>query len=163
MNVEREAIETTAAGAHNAQPMEQRLLQIVYLSTASSILTRDELLKLLEESRERNAKTGITGLLLYKDGNIMHVLEGGDTVVKALYRKIRQDPRHHGIITLIQEPIEERQFPDWSMAFHDLDSADGRDIPGYSEFLNTPLTGEEFFPDPTRCQKLLLLFKKTVR
>ena len=156
-------METTSVGPHDTQHSEQGLFQVVYLSSATALLTRAELLDLLEKGRRRNAKIRITGLLLYKDGNMMHALEGEEETVKALYKKICRDRRHRRIIPLIQAPIRERQFPDWSMAFRDLDAADGKDIPGYSEFLNTPLTEKEFSADLTRCQKLLLVFKRNMR
>jgi len=160
---EGESMEKTSVGRHAAQLPEHGLFQIVYLSSATALLTRAELLDLLEKGRRRNAKIGITGLLLCKDVNMMHALEGKEETVKALYKKICRDRRHRRIIPLIQTPIQERQFPDWSMAFRDLDAADDRDIPGYSEFLNTPLTEKEFSSDLTRCQKLLLLFKRNMR
>jgi hypothetical protein len=65
-------------------------------------------------------------------------------------------------MTLQQGFSEGRQFPDWSMGFRDLDSPDARSEPGYSGFLNAPLTGREFSADPSRAQKLLLTFKRTM-
>jgi len=65
-------------------------------------------------------------------------------------------------MTLLAESVPERQFPDWSMGFRDLDATDARASPGYSQFLNTPLTDPEFFSDPARCQKLLTTFKRTM-
>lgn len=117
---------------------------------------------LLATSRENNAKLGITGMLLYKDGNFMQVFEGEEEAVRALYEKIRADSRRSGVITLQQVLAEERQFPDWSMGFRNLDSPELRTVPGYSEFLNTPLTGGEFSADPSRSQRLLLTFKRTM-
>jgi hypothetical protein len=35
-------------------------------------------------------------------------------------------------------------------------------VPGYDEFLNTPLTDERFSSDPTRCQRLLNTFKRSM-
>ena len=102
-------------------------------------------------------------MLLYKDGNFMQVLEGDEDTVRALSTKIADDPRHRGLITLLQGPREERQFPDWSMGFCDLASAEVLSIPGYNEFLNTPLTREEFSADPSRSQRLLLTFKENMR
>lgn len=49
------------------------------------------------------------------------------------------------------------------MAFRDLNSDDSKDIPGYSEFLSTPLDGELLAKNLPRCQLLLLLFKKNIR
>ena len=101
-------------------------------------------------------------MLLYKDGNFMQALEGEEGAVRALYERIRVDPRHGGVITLLEDHSEERQFPDWFMGFRDLKAPEERDAPAYSEFLNTPLTGQEFSDEPTRAQKLLLTFKRTM-
>ena len=140
-----------------------RLFQIVYTSRATKLLTPEELRQLLAESNQRNSKAGITGLLLYKDGNFMQVLEGEEDAVRNLFNHVSRDTRHRGVLVLLRAPIEKREFPDWSMAFRDLNSAESKAIPGYSEFLNSPLTGKEFSSDPTRTHKLLLLFKKNIR
>ena len=139
------------------------LFQIVYVSTATTPLSHDELRDLLKGSHERNARAGITGLLLYKDGHFMQALEGEEAPVIALFSKINRDPRHHHVIPLLHGPIEQRQFPESLMAFRDLNHEASRDIRGYSEFLNTPLDGELFQKDISKCQKLLLLFKKNIR
>lgn len=120
------------------------------------------MLELLTKSRENNSKAGLTGMLLYKDGNFMQVLEGEEATVRALYEKVHRDPRHRGVITLLQGHVEERQFPDWSMGFQDLNSPEVIATSGYNEFLNTPLTDEQFVVDPTRCQRLLLTFKRSM-
>jgi hypothetical protein len=135
---------------------------LVYVSSAVRPFSPSELTDLLAKCHENNAKLGITGMLLYKDGNFMQVLEGEEEAVRTLYAKIGHDPRHRGLLTLLQGPLAERQFPDWSMGFRDLNAADVLSTPGYSEFLNTPLTGEEFSSDPTRCQKLLMTFKRNM-
>ncbi len=135
---------------------------MIYVSSANSSFSRSELLNLLEKCHQNNARLEITGMLLYKDGNFMQVLEGEEAVVRQLYNKIAGDARHHGAITLMQGSIKERQFPAWTMGFRDLNSPDALRTPGYNEFLNTKLTGEEFSSDPTRSQKLLLTFKKTM-
>lgn len=135
---------------------------LVYASSAVLPFSRSDLEELLATSRENNARAGITGMLLYKDGNFMQVLEGDEEAVRTLYDRIALDPRHRGEITLQQGFTEERQFPDWSMGFRDLHSPETHSIPGYSEFLNTPLTDQGFFEDPTRAQKLLLVFKRTM-
>ncbi len=135
---------------------------LVYISSATQPFSVDDLSTLLAVSRKNNAELGITGMLLYKDGNFMQVLEGDERTVRALYEKIGVDPRHSGEITLLQGFVDERQFPDWSMGFRDLNSPEIRATQSYSEFLNTPLTGQEFSGDPSRSQKLLLTFKRTM-
>lgn len=136
---------------------------IIYVSSAIHPFPRPELFDILTKSRLNNAKLNVTGMLLYKDGNIIQVLEGEETGVRTLYAKIALDPRHQAIIKLLQGTTEVRQFPEWSMGFNDLNHVDLTSIPGYSEFLNTPLTSAEFSLDPTRCQRLLLLFKQNMR
>jgi len=135
---------------------------LVYVSSAIRPLPQSELVAILAKSHENNTALGVTGILLYKDGNFMQVLEGEEETVRALYAKIDCDPRHRGLLTILQGPLAERQFPDWSMGFRDLNAADALSTPGYNEFLNASLTGEEFLSDPTRCQKLLLMFKKNM-
>ncbi len=139
------------------------LFQIVYTSTASKEFGRPELLDMLQGSVRRNKQSGITGLLLYKDGCFMQVLEGEEEPVIALFSKISRDPRHHHVIPLLRERIEERKFSHSAMSFHDLHSEELQNLPGYSEFLNTPLNGELMANDLSKCQRLLLLFKKNVR
>ncbi len=135
---------------------------LTYVSSAVTPFSRTELADLLAKSNENNARLGISGMLLYKDGNMMQVLEGEEQDVRALYAKIGRDPRHHGLIILLQGKLAAREFAGWSMAFRDLSGPDVVSTPGYSEFLNTPLTGAEFSSDPTRSQRLLTTFKRTM-
>ena len=139
------------------------LFQIVYVSTASEDFSREALLILLKESVERNRRAGITGLLLYKDGCFMQAIEGDEAAVIALFSRISHDSRHHHVIPLVHEPIEERYFPNSAMAFRDLHTTDLKNLPGYSEFLNTPLNGELLAADIPKSKRLLLLFKQSVR
>lgn len=142
--------------------MEYSVFFLTYASTAAQDLSKADLNELLAQCRKNNAELGITGMLLYKGGNFMQVLEGEESTVRSLYAKIGGDPRHKGEILLQQSIQEERQFPGWSMGYRDLESQEARSIPGYSEFLNTPLTGQEFSADPGRAQKLLLSFKRNM-
>ena len=137
------------------------LFQVVYTSTAAEDFSRAELVELLKSSVKRNTRAGITGLLLYKDGCFMQALEGEEESVVRLFPKIARDPRHHHVIPLIHERIEQRNFPNSAMAFRDLETPELRALPGYSEFLNTPLNGELYAKDVAKCMKLLLLFKQT--
>ena len=138
------------------------LFQIVYTSTASRSFDQAALMGMLKESVRRNTQAGITGLLLYKDGCFMQALEGEEPAVITLFSKISRDPRHHHVIPLIHAPVEQRHFPDSAMAFRDLETPELRNLPGYSEFLNTPLNGDLLAKDIPKYQRLLLLFKKNM-
>ncbi len=132
---------------------------LVYVSSASTLFTRADLEDLLRATRANNERLGVSGALLYRDGSLMQVLEGEETTVRRLYARIEQDRRHRGLIVLLEEEQDERQFPEWSMAFRDL-STDAEAMPGFNDFMNTPLGAEEFGSDPTAVQQLMMTFKK---
>jgi len=90
--------------------------QIVYISTAFPKLSAEQLDELASSASERNAKTGVTGLMVYGDGTFMQVFEGPPDVVGALYKAIRRDPRHRDIITLLDTIRPARDFGAWNMA-----------------------------------------------
>lgn len=136
---------------------------LIYASSATVPFSRADLTALLEISRRNNVEINVTGMLLYKDGNFLQMLEGEKENVMKLYDKISLDPRHTGVITILDGEEEERQFPEWSMGFRDLNSPEVLSLPGYSDFLNTPFTGIEFSSNPTECQELLMIFKQNIR
>jgi hypothetical protein len=136
------------------------MFSLIYVSSAIEPFSEADLVDLLARSRRNNTLLDVTGMLLYKDGNFMQVLEGEQQTVQALYRKIEKDPRHARISRLLGGFTPRREFADWSMGFCNLNSDDARNFPGYNSFLNTPLNGQEFTENPGRCQKLLMSFKK---
>ena len=138
------------------------MFSLAYVSSSVGLFSRAVLLEIMARSVANNARLGLTGILLYKEGNLMQVLEGDEAAVMTLYGKIGRDPRHRGLITLLRGPIEERQFPDWSMGYRDLNCPEVRAMPGFSEFMNRPLTADEFGADPTGCRRLLETFKRTM-
>jgi hypothetical protein len=97
-------------------------------------MTRAALVELLEQSRQHNGAHDITGLLVYRDQAFVQVLEGERSVVEALYAKIAVDPRHEDVVLITSEQQVKRNFPDWSMGFHDSAPGSGRPD-GYSDVL----------------------------
>lgn len=114
----------------------RRVFRIVYISGESSPFSSGDLQELLVQSREKNARLGITGLLLYRQGNFMQVLEGEEVAVRAVFHSITLDPRHHRVIAVVQEPIQSRDFAAWSMAFQDLELLKQPIPPGFSDLLH---------------------------
>ena len=94
--------------------------RLVYFSGETARFTIDELNALAVEAQRKNTALEVTGLLLYRHGNFLQVLEGDEAVVKDLFNKISEDPRHRRVIAVLQEPIAARDFSSWSMAFYDL-------------------------------------------
>ena len=93
------------------------LFSIVYVSTAARQVPLSDLMHLLDGARRRNSEEGVTGLLLYSNMSFMQYLEGPAVGLARVYDVIKTHPLHYGLIDLVREPIEERQFPEWSMAF----------------------------------------------
>lgn len=139
------------------------MYRIVYVSSAVDLFSDQALTDLLEQSRKANRLLDITGMLLYKDGNFMQLLEGPMAAVQTLAAKIKRDPRHRGFIALLHEEEASREFSGWEMGFKKLDAKTVTDIPGYSDFLDLPLDSEEFLQSPSKALKLLLNFKKAMR
>lgn len=136
------------------------MFSLIYVSVATQPFSTAELVTLLEQARRNNSKSDITGMLLYKDGNFLQVLEGDEKKVGALQHRISRDPRHHKMFTLAQGTCAAREFPDWSMGFSNLDAPEVATVAGYSEFMNVPLTEETFSRSPSRAQRLLRVFKQ---
>ena len=112
------------------------LTRIVYVSTATDLLPETELQQILKKSRSNNEKSEVTGLLLYSSGNILQILEGDETILASLYKKISQDHRHFGIIKLQQTQINHRAFTDWSMGFKTISADEFGKVKGYIDINN---------------------------
>ena len=139
------------------------MLSLIYVSTSVKLLNDEELLDILKASRENNSSRDVTGLLLYKGGNFMQVLEGPDEVVEALYEMIKTDPRHKDVFVLSREQISNRQFPAWEMAFQNLDNPEVKSEPGYSQFLQDEFIAEVYRENPLRAYIMLLTFRDNMR
>lgn len=94
--------------------MSGQLLQMTYTSSATQPMNGRELLALLERARTSNQARGITGMLLYMDGNFIQVIEGESVVVRELHHRIARDLRHHGMVALMTRTVTNRAFPDWA-------------------------------------------------
>ena len=91
------------------------LVRLLYASRAADQLGQEGLSAILKQSKCHNPKLGITGVLCFSDHTFMQVLEGGREAVSRLYNRIVGDPRHHDVVLLRYEEIQERRFGGWSM------------------------------------------------
>lgn len=139
------------------------MLQIIYVSSAKTLFSSAELVELLRKAREKNTRLGITGMLLYKDGNFIQVLEGPDDKVSELFATISQDPRHRAIIAMSRRSIEKTEFGDWSMGFTDMAGLTETDMPGLNSYLDESFSPETLSQNPTRARLLLETFRKNMR
>ena len=96
------------------------LIHLIYASVESEPFTAAALADLLQRSREKNARAGLTGVLVFSEGNFFQVLEGEPAQVGALFDVIRNDPRHGQLVEIIREPVARRAFDGWSMGYLEL-------------------------------------------
>jgi hypothetical protein len=153
---ERALLELYAAGTLTleevSQALERSVYQVLYHSRARGTPSPDQLQALLRQSRAYNAQHGITGLLLYSSGRYVQVLEGPQSVVRALYARIQRDPRHEQVVTVSAGPGPQRQFAEWSMGFGQL--AGDQEHDGQPHAASPPGLSEDY----TRLQVLLAAF-----
>jgi hypothetical protein len=135
------------------------LITIVYVSVSSHSMTDEELKTLLGECRANNGPQNVTGMLLYRDGFFIQALEGEAEVVEPLYELIRKDPRHTSVLTVYKNPIEKRSFDSWAMGFNKFTAEDGKDIEGFTHFLEKPEV-DFFVHHPGRAAVLLNSFRE---
>ncbi|ATC94761.1 BLUF domain-containing protein [Pseudoalteromonas tunicata] len=96
------------------------LIEFIYTSHAKTPLSPEQLSTLKKSCIEYNTQHKITGMLLYNNMKFMQVLEGDKETILALFKKIKQDPRHHQVEALILNPIDERNFGQWAMGIADI-------------------------------------------
>ena len=123
-------------------------------------MSENKLVELLHTSRINNKRNRITGMLLFKNGYFMQVIEGDEVRVNALMNTIKSDIRHKNIDILREEYIQSREFPDWTMGFQNLDSKDCLNIQGFTKILENNFKPEYFAEHTTEAHALLLAFKR---
>lgn len=101
------------------------ILQLVYTSHGTKPFSDAELLDLLVKARAYNAANAITGVLMYNDDFFAQCLEGPVVETYGLFRRIKEDTRHHNIVLVFDELTEERVFSEWSMGYTGLSASEG--------------------------------------
>lgn len=109
------------------------LVSLVYTSTASHPLRETALTHLLAQCRDLNSERGVTGMLLYRGGRFIQVLEGAPAVVTALVETILRDARHHDVKVLLRESLPTRRFADWTMGYEAFRETGGNIPAGYRD------------------------------
>ena len=106
------------------------LKSLVYVSSASGVMSKTELLKILEKSAINNSRLEITGMLLYYDGTFIQVLEGEADNVDLIMKQVSNDTRHKDITIVLEENIKSREFGNWEMGFRFLEDDEMNKLPG---------------------------------
>lgn len=120
------------------------LIHLVYSSTAVHPMTRQDLVHLLEQAREKNQRLNVTGMLLYQDQSFVQILEGARPDVEAVYQSILRDPRHRDVTLLMKNLVESREYSSWNMKFSNLETLDLDKVPGYETYAKQPTGLKQF-------------------
>lgn len=109
------------------------LVRLMYVSRAADSVNQNELVAILKKSKANNVGVGVTGVLCFSAGIFLQVIEGGRSAVSALYNRIANDPRHHDVVLLSYEEVNERSFAGWSMGRANLARLNPSLVMKYSE------------------------------
>jgi hypothetical protein len=139
--------------ATEATPLKQKIY-------VSSLKGGDDavLPDILRASQKNNARDGVTGMLLYADGNFLQVLEGPPETVERTFARIEQDPRHSHIIVMSDEPTTQRDFADWSMGLRRLGAEEAERFPAQARWFRYGFDADAIRAQPGMALDLLKLF-----
>ena len=122
--------------------------------------TDDQLVSSFHSWRDSNARHGITGFLLYDEGNFMQVIEGPTANILKLLTTIALDTRHKGMRILWQHAIVEREFDGWYMGFKKAAELSAEDQKSFRPLLHNTAMDEEFTSKASRSYQMMLHFKR---
>ncbi|RWY50354.1 BLUF domain-containing protein [Mucilaginibacter gilvus] len=126
------------------------MFYLIYSSYATQPLNDEDLKELLDKARRRNIFKSVTGILFYFEGKFIQLIEGEENTIKLLYAAIYNDPRHQKLQLHQEDAINERYFPDWTMAFKPISS---EDVEGALGFRNMSV------PNATNVESVMKLYK----
>ncbi|GGI56735.1 BLUF domain-containing protein [Winogradskyella haliclonae] len=87
---------------------------ICYISNFSKDLDKKSIDNLVYDVNKKNKIHDVTGLLIIKNKHFFQILEGEEEKTNHLYKKIKTDSRHTGVIKLLDTKIEGRLFKDYN-------------------------------------------------
>ena len=98
------------------QPLATAIEGLLYRSRIVNRIGPLHMFLLVERARLANQAEGITGQLIYLDHSFMEYLEGPAAALDALWRNLRQDPRHYDVELLARFPLAQRRCANWPLA-----------------------------------------------
>lgn len=82
--------------------------------------------QIFRSARKNNVYFNITGVLSYRNGYYIQVLEGNNEDIDRLFSMIASDSRHEQVVVLLDFPISERSFAEWDMKLLESVQKDSR-------------------------------------
>lgn len=132
----------------------------IYTSTPRDEMTEEILDSITEVSMQHNIEKGITGMLLGIENKYLQYLEGDEAEVSALFRRIKQDPRHQDVTQWISGMTDKRIFTYWSMGSWMLPNEDLENLEALGDlnrFLKDP------YHDDFQSRKFLVMMENLLK
>jgi hypothetical protein len=133
----------------------EALSQLVYMSNSSeNFYIEADIDNILRKASGFNTSHNITGLLIYKGGVFVQLLEGSKVEIESLIEKIATDKRHENLKVIYEGTSKSRIFNDWTMAYrrHELYNTDTQEQ--IEDFLKVT-NGEEYIVNSEQVVNLL--------
>ena len=130
------------------------MIQLTYTSMAIPLLVMPDIKRILEIAEKYNSENKITGCLLYYKYQFIQILEGEEETIEELYAKIKHDKKHFNVNLLYRNEINERTFPQWSMAFKKLSESTLEELSGTMLFEDNLIRFSEITNKPTLSSRL---------
>lgn len=90
---------------------------LIYVSRATIGIGARDMIEILEKSTDLNRIDGVSGMLLFCEGEFMQCIEGEVGGVERTYARIQASKKHHSIVELLRLPVTKLQFSGWDWAF----------------------------------------------
>ncbi len=97
------------------------LISLTYTSRARPGLKPSDVDSIHRAALTYNPLDGITGLLVFNGDGFMQIIEGGESAIDDLAKRIKADTRHRDFEIRDRRTITNRFFPNWSMYRLDVD------------------------------------------
>ena len=108
---------------------------LCYISKQKDSLSSSNLEDLFQFVVETNTTLNISGVLLHNNNFFLQVLEGDKDSIQDLFAKIRRDQRHHELLLILNQKVENRIFNNYEATFSVLKSRE--DIERLNNYLST--------------------------
>lgn len=92
------------------------LVRILYSSLVCPGVSAADVDRLVGSAQRRNRQLDLTGALTICDGHFVQILEGRESAVDEMMKKIALDLRHHGLKVHDRQTVSKRLFATWDMA-----------------------------------------------
>jgi hypothetical protein len=135
------------------------IISILYISESTKHFDISfDIDKILNKANNFNKNNNISGMLIYKGGLFIQLLEGEKSCLELLMSRIKEDSRHDKLRIIYEETTQERLFSNWTMAYKNSDIMKVDIQKKIDDFIN--IYNEENY---TIENKKILTFLKNIR